>query len=128
MIDFQTSRWFSDEFREREPDIVQATARVFEANDPDCYAASCRLLGSADLRPLLGDIPGPSAVVCGAFDYATPVEMSQELASGLGCGDPIILDQARHLTPLERPDDIAQIVASTANKATATTAGDSGGR
>jgi 3-oxoadipate enol-lactonase len=127
MVDFQISRWFSEEFSQREPDVVQATARVFTSNDVDCYAASCRMLGSTDLRPLLGDIAGPCAVVCGSLDYATPPEMSQDLATALGCGDPIVLEQARHITPLERPAEIAQVVADVADKAAATTAGGFGG-
>ena len=48
MIDFQLTRWFSDEFCRRHPDVLKRTTDIFAANDLDCYAASCELLGAAD--------------------------------------------------------------------------------
>ena len=79
MIDFQVTRWFGDEFRAAHPDLIQAITRVFLANDLDCYAASCTLLGEADLRPFLPAFRMPVAVIVGEEDYATPVAMARQL-------------------------------------------------
>src|SRR4051812_47221144 len=35
---FQKTRWFSDSFREKNPDIVEQAINVFLANDVRCYA------------------------------------------------------------------------------------------
>ena len=65
MIDFQLTRWFSDEFRGRHPDVLKRTTDIFVANDLDCYAASCELLGAADTRAQLGSFTMPVAIVVG---------------------------------------------------------------
>ena len=72
MLNFQTARWFGDRFRLEHADLVDAAARVFLANDPDCYAATCEMLGEADLRPDWLGFPHAVAVVVGEEDYATP--------------------------------------------------------
>src|ERR1035437_3521565 len=51
MVEFQSTRWFSDNFRSSHPELVNAKSRILLANDVDCYAASCIMLGDADLRP-----------------------------------------------------------------------------
>src|SRR5579884_2078911 len=50
LIDFQVTRWFSEKFVTSNPEAVQRATKVFLANDSDCYAATCALLGDADLR------------------------------------------------------------------------------
>ena len=56
LIDFQLTRWFSDEFRASHPDMLKRTTEIFVANDLDCYAASCSLLGHIDSRADLGSL------------------------------------------------------------------------
>jgi 3-oxoadipate enol-lactonase len=107
MIDFQLTRWFSDDFRARHPDVLDRTTATFVANDVECYAASCELLGAADSRALLGSFEMPTAVVVGEEDYATPVVMAQQLHAAIPQSTLSILPGARHLTPIEFPDRIA---------------------
>jgi 3-oxoadipate enol-lactonase len=107
MVDFQVTRWFSDTFRATHPELVRATAQVFLANDLDCYAASCELLGNADLRRYLASLDIPVTVIVGEEDYATPVEAARELHAAILGSTLTILRGARHLTPIECPDRIA---------------------
>ena len=107
MIDFQLTRWFSDDFRGRHPDVLKRTTDVFVANDLDCYAASCELLGVADTRAQLGTFTMPVAIVVGEEDYATPVAMARQLHEAIPQSTFSILPRARHLTPIECPDRIA---------------------
>ena len=107
MIDFQLTRWFSDDFRARHPDVLTRTFDVFVANDLDCYAASCGLLGAADTRAALGSFTMPVAIVVGEEDYATPVQMAKQLHDAIPQSTLTIIPGARHLTPIEFPDRIA---------------------
>jgi 3-oxoadipate enol-lactonase len=107
LVDFQVTRWFSDEFRAARPDVVSASIAAFLRNDPRAYAASCRMLGAADLRPALPAIRVATAVVVGEQDYATPVGMAEALHSNIKGSTLTVLENARHLTPLEKPDEIA---------------------
>jgi 3-oxoadipate enol-lactonase len=110
LIPFQLTRWFSDSFRQSHPEMVAHFSDVFTANDPECYAAACRMLGSFDLRPQLGAIRVPTAVIVGEEDYATPVDMAEQLHAGIAGSTLHVLPAARHLSPLERPTQVAALV------------------
>jgi 3-oxoadipate enol-lactonase len=110
LIDFQVTRWFSDAFRASHPEVLQRYGAIFVDNDFDCYAASCGLLGDADLRPHLPQLKVPVAIAVGEEDYATPVAMAQQLHEAIPQSTLTILQGARHLTPIERPDAIADVL------------------
>ncbi len=107
LIQFQLTRWFSDEYRAALPAELDRAKGVFLANDIECYASTCALLGSADLRPWLPTLRLPVAVVVGEQDYATPVAMAAALHVAIAGSSIEILPQARHLTPVEHPARIA---------------------
>jgi 3-oxoadipate enol-lactonase len=107
MVDFQITRWFADQFRKEQPDSVKALIDVFLANDLDCYAATCEMLGDADLRPYLKSLSMPVAIIVGEDDYATPVAASQHLHEAIPQSTLTIIPKGRHLTPMECPGQIA---------------------
>lgn len=107
LVEFQVSRWFSEPFRIAHPELVKEMTAVFLANDLECYAATCVMLGNADLRPTLPRLRIPVAVIVGEEDYATPVAMAQQLHESIRGSTLAILPGGRHLTPVECPDQIA---------------------
>ncbi len=107
MVEFQESRWFSDRFRAAHPELVKPMTEVFLANDVDSYAATCVMLGDADLRPFLPSLRVPVAVIVGDEDYATPVAMAEHLHHATAGSTLTIIPGGRHLTPVECPDQIA---------------------
>jgi 3-oxoadipate enol-lactonase len=116
LIGFQLTRWFGDAFRAAHPEVLQHFTEVFLANDLDCYAASCEMLGSFDLRQRIAGLPIPTAIIVGEEDYATPPEMARQLHEAIPGSTLEILPAARHLTPLERPAEIAARLQSLANR------------
>jgi 3-oxoadipate enol-lactonase len=107
LVDFQVTRWFGEAFRAAHPAVVEQCVATFLKNDVRAYAETCRMLGSADLRGCLSGIDVPTAIVVGEEDYATPPAMSRELHRGIRGSTLEVLRGARHLTPLERPDEVA---------------------
>ena len=107
LIDFQLTRWFGEEFRAAHPDVVRSCVDTFLANDVAAYAATCGMLGSFDVRAELPKFRMPTRVVVGEEDYATPPAMAEVLRDSIPGATYRVLPKARHLTPLERPDDIA---------------------
>jgi 3-oxoadipate enol-lactonase len=107
LVQFQTTRWFGDRFRQEHPEIVQHCVDVFLASNVAAYAETCRMLGACDLRASLSRIRAPTRIVVGEEDYATPMEMAEELHAALAGSSLTVLPQARHLTPLEVPRAIA---------------------
>ena len=112
MVGFQSTRWFGEHFRSSHTELVKATSRVFLANDVDCYAATCVMLGDADLRPYLRSLRMPVAVIVGEEDYATPLVMARQLHEAIRGSTLTILPGARHITPIECPEQIASQIQS----------------
>jgi 3-oxoadipate enol-lactonase len=106
MVDSQIARWFSDAFRANNPDTIAKLSDVFRGNDIDCYAASCELLGHADLRQGAASLKMRVAIVVGEEDFATPVAASEYLHAAIP-GSTLTILKGRHLTPFERPLEIA---------------------
>lgn len=107
LIEFQVTRWFGEPFRVAHPEVVQHCIDVFLANDLSAYAETCRMLGSNDLRSALPGITSPTTVIVGEEDYAAPVAMAQTMHEGIKNSRLVVIEKARHLTPLEVPDRIA---------------------
>jgi len=107
LVDFQTTRWFGDGFRAARPEVVEAAVSVFLANDVHAYAESCRMLGALDLRGALPGIGVPARILVGEEDYGTPPGMSESMKAAIAGATLRVLPKARHLTPLEVPDEIA---------------------
>ena len=117
LVGFQKTRWFSDGFREKHPDIVDRAIDVFLANDVRCYAETCRMLGAADKRDALKNFRMPCVVLVGAEDYATPVSMARVLEAGIAGSRLEVIENARHLTPLEVPDAVVRQIIGLINAA-----------
>ena len=113
---FQVTRWFSDDFRAANPELVEACVDIFCANDIDAYVETCRMLGSADLVGALPDMAVPTMILVGEEDYATPPPMAEQM-HGLISGSTLeVIPGARHLTPLECPELIADRLFTLARK------------
>ena len=106
LIEFQLTRWFGDDFKTRNPEVVQACIDTFLANDVSAYAETCRMLGDFDLRASLPHFKMPVGIVVGEEDYATPPAMAEEMNAAIPQSTYLLLPKARHLTPLERPDEV----------------------
>jgi 3-oxoadipate enol-lactonase len=107
MIEFQTSRWFTDAYRAANPEATKRATEVFLANEPAAYAETCRMLGACNLTAALAGMKMPAAIVVGEEDYATPIAMAETLHRGIAGSTLTVLPGARHLTALEDPQRIA---------------------
>jgi 3-oxoadipate enol-lactonase len=105
---FQTSRWFSTAFADANPAVVTEALNVFLANDPRSYAEACRLLGRFNKSAALPAIAVPTKILVGSNDYATPVAMAEAMRDAIPGASLQVLEGAAHLTPLERPHDVAK--------------------
>jgi 3-oxoadipate enol-lactonase len=107
LIEFQTTRWFTDAFRASRKDVLDASVAVFLANTAQAYAETCRMLGACNMSAALPRLKMPVRIVVGDEDYATPVAMSQTLHRAIVGSTINVIKNARHLTPLECPQMIA---------------------
>jgi 3-oxoadipate enol-lactonase len=108
LIDFQRTRWFGDAFRAEHPEVVDACIETFLKNDIRAYAETCRMLGNFDLRDRLSSLKMPVRIVVGDEDYATPPAMADVMHAAIPQSTYRLLVKARHLTPLERPNEVTE--------------------
>jgi 3-oxoadipate enol-lactonase len=110
VADAVVARWFTPGYAEREPGPVAAARAMIAATPAEGYAACCEALAVADMRPVLGAIRAPTLVLSGEADPASPPERGEELAAGIEGASFVVLPDAAHLAPLERPDAVAGLL------------------
>jgi 3-oxoadipate enol-lactonase len=102
-------RWFTPEFREREPDTVEKIVRMLHTTPAHGYAGSCSAIRDMDQRESIRSVTNPVLVVVGARDPATPPEMGQRIADTIRGARIVTLDAA-HLSNIEQADAFNQAV------------------
>jgi len=105
VADASMPRWFTPRFAD--PGPYRAMLLV---TPPETYARACEALATWDFRNRLGDIAAPTLVIAGAEDPATPPAHAELIAEGIPGARLLVLDQAAHLAPAERPDAFAHAV------------------
>jgi 3-oxoadipate enol-lactonase len=116
LLDFQRTRWVSDDFRSRFPEKMARLEATFLANDIHAYEATCAMLGNCDLRSALPRVAVSASVLVGEEDYATPPTMAQMLCDGVRGSNMSVLPKVRHFSPVEVPvriaDELSKLVES----------------
>jgi 3-oxoadipate enol-lactonase len=98
-------RWFTPEFREREPLTVAAFTEALAATPPEGYAGCCEAVAAMDLRDILATIAVPTLVVSGASDPSTPPEHQEAIAAAIP-GAVLQTVPGAHLAPVESPEPV----------------------
>lgn len=108
-LDVAIDRWFTPQFREQNPEIVESVRQRIMADDKHAFAGAYRVFGTADaeLAPHISEIECPTLSMTGEFDQRSTPEMAKAIAKLVRNGEYAILAGQRHLTPLEVPDQIS---------------------
>jgi 3-oxoadipate enol-lactonase len=75
------ARWFTEEFRARQPAEVRRIEALLVATPAEGYAACCEAIRDADFRDAASAIRVPTLVLAGAVDPAVPTEEARWLAN-----------------------------------------------
>lgn len=93
-------RFFSPEFRARNPQAVAAAEDVLGKIATEGYVGCCSALRDADLRDRVGSIRVPTLIIAGSKDNATPPALGQELRNRIPGAQYVELPAA-HLSNIE---------------------------
>ncbi len=104
MAEALPGRWFTADFRAREPEVVARSVDALRSTSPRGYAEACGALRDADLRESIAAIQAPTLVIAGAQDVATPVEHAEAMIGSIVGSDLLVLD-ASHLSNVEQPEE-----------------------
>jgi 3-oxoadipate enol-lactonase len=106
ILDAQLDRWFTPEFRESGAEAVERTRQGLLAASPDGYVGCCEAIAALDLRPGLASIHAPTLVIAAAEDEATSPEHGRLIADSISGARFVLIERARHLAGVERPDAV----------------------
>lgn len=98
-------RWFDG--TDVDPSVIERTREVLLANDAESFRRCYRVFatGDAEIGPELGAITVPSLAVTGELDGGSTPQMSQRLADAQPDCRVVIVPEARHMLPVQRPDE-----------------------
>jgi 3-oxoadipate enol-lactonase len=99
LADATMQRWFTGEFRARQPRTVAAIRDTFVATPREGYAACCEALAWYDERAHLASIDRPVLVVAGLHDPSPPIATAREYAARIA-GARLVELPAAHLSNL----------------------------
>ncbi len=100
IVDSVLQRWFTEEFRRREPEEVEHVAQMLLDTSPAGYAGCCAAIRDADLCDGLGTISVPTLCIAGRHDPVTTPEAMEALAARIPEARFAVLEAA-HLVNVE---------------------------
>ena len=104
VADASMERWFTPEFRCREPRIVERFRQMVLETDIDGYIGCASSLKQRMLKPLLKTIEAPTHVIVGAEDPSTPVSHSEILHREIPNSELTIIPDAAHISNAAQPE------------------------
>ena len=112
MADSAIERWFTEDFRNAAPEIVEPIRRRLLANDPAAYLAAYRVFATADagLAREAARIACPTLAMTAEHDINSTPAMSHALARTVPDAGALVLDGLAHGAPIEAPERVAAAI------------------
>jgi 3-oxoadipate enol-lactonase len=109
LADATMERWFSAEFREREPETVARIRTMVAATPAEGYAGCCEAIRDWDFAGEVGRITAPTLVLSAADDPSTPPEHGRAIADAVDGASFVVLPApTRHLSNWEQPKEFTE--------------------
>lgn len=112
-IDETLKRWFTSDFMQSQPDVIEHIKQVVLANDPANYAAHRWVLahGVKELICPQPPLSTPALVMTCQDDSGSTPAMSHAIAGEIAGSQTQIVPDLRHMGLVERPDLFAEPIA-----------------
>jgi 3-oxoadipate enol-lactonase len=108
--DASVSRWLTEGFQQRHPELVARMRQRNAENDPDCYAAAYRVLAQTDFGGLIDQISVPTLIATGEEDQGSNPRMAHFMHERIPGSQLEILPGLRHSILIEAPDLVAVLM------------------
>jgi pimeloyl-ACP methyl ester carboxylesterase len=99
------SRWFSLEYQGANPAQIKALRQTLAENDPQGYLTTYSLFATQDMYRAedLGSLSMPTLIATGELDPGSTAQMARQLAQKIPDAEVVVLEQQRHMMPMESP-------------------------
>jgi 3-oxoadipate enol-lactonase len=109
--------WFTPEFRAQRSAEFAGVRAMLTRTPKQGYLAACGALKRADLRSPAARIEAPTLCLVGDQDGSTPVALVKETAALIPGSRFEVIKGAGHLTNVEQPQAVADLIAEHAKRA-----------
>ena len=99
-------RWFTEEFRQAHPDIVERRVAQVVACDPASYLHAFTVFCTADFADRLHEIRVPALIITGGHDAAATPRMAHLMAERIAEAEAHVLEGLRHSVLIEAPKQV----------------------
>lgn len=105
IVDPTVDNWFTDGFKEREPETVDKFKAMVGSVDPEAYAQCGDALAKWGFDERLQEITVSVLTIAGANDPSTGPQQLQEIAAGVtGEAECVVIENASHQVGTEQPE------------------------
>jgi len=104
------ARWFTPEFSQRRPDVLDGITKILYRQDATFHAAAWDLIATLDTRAGLPAVALPAQVIVGAEDTSTPIAAAHTLAAALQTTTVHVVPGSAHFTNLEAPKTVNDLL------------------
>lgn len=108
--DASLSRWLTEGFQARNPELIAKLRQRNAENDPECYASAYRVLAQTDFGGLLDQIRVPVLIATGEEDAGSNPRMALYMHERISGSKLHILPGLRHSILTEAPDEVAGLM------------------
>ncbi|SOE92217.1 3-oxoadipate enol-lactonase [Burkholderia sp. D7] len=108
--DASVSRWLTEGFQQRHPELVARMRQRNAENDPDCYASAYRVLAQTDFGGLIDQISVPTLIATGEEDQGSNPRMAHFMHQRIPGSRLEILPGLRHSILIEAPGLVATLL------------------
>ena len=103
---------FSDETQRDNPKLIADTIEKAHKNNPvGVKGAIIAIMSRTDTTEFLPNIEIPAMVLCGSFDKLTPPPVMRSIAEKIPGSEIAIIPHAGHMSPLENPSCVNDLIA-----------------
>lgn len=112
IISAALSRWFSPEFAEAHPEIMNQYEALLRGNEAASFLSAYECFATAD-RELAGKLSAfdrPTLVMTGELDTGSTPAMARKLAGMIPGAECSIIAGGRHMMPVEMPEEVNSVL------------------
>lgn len=110
VADAVLDRWFTPEFAQSHPDVIERMRVQLLATPHEGYAGCCEAIAAMDLTGDLPSITAPTLVVSAAEDPSIPPEHGRRIAELIPGARFELVENARHIASIEQAEVITALI------------------
>lgn len=103
-------RWFTQDYREKNPDLMAQIGQMIANTPSEGYAGCCAAIAGLDTLEKLRELRTPCLVMVGEQDMGTPPAMSELIHQHWPASRCVVLENAAHIANIEQAQAFTESV------------------